>query len=123
MFIALSTLLAVLSHVLLSRQRQLTKRTATATVLSLLGEETVSEVEEDDSEFCHVVQEAAAKEEQWQKRADQREQDRLVREARKQRQQQVHVGMFQYMTSVQDSQAKLADSCLSVCLTASCLVR
>ena len=30
---------------------------------------------------------------------------------------------FQYMTSVQASQAKLADSCLSICLTASSLVR
>ena len=70
---------------------------------------------------CHVVQEAAAKEEQWQKRADQREQDRLVREARKQRQQQVSVGTLQNMTSVQDSPAKLADSCLTICLTASFL--
>ncbi len=34
-----------------------------------------------------AMQEAAAKEEQWQKRADQREHERRVREARKHRQQ------------------------------------
>ncbi len=54
-----------------------------------------------------TVQEAAAKEEQWQKRADQREHERRVREARKHRQQA-------QVKSLQTSQ-----SCLPIAVSAS----
>ena len=53
-----------------------------------------------------TVQEAAAKEEQWQKRADQREHERRVRESRKHRQQA-------QVKSLQTSQ-----SCLPIAVSA-----